>query len=543
MSDLFAAAFDAAPLPQSLMTPAGVQVQVSRSLLQWHPGNPQVGTLSSLWDEKLQGPAMIKMVREAVLRKGQWSGELQYRTHKGPLPVQVHLQSLDLQGENYWLASIQDLSLRKQADLRLQKMAYVDPLTQLASAGLLADRCSQAIARAKRAQQLLMLVLIQPLDQTGLRATLGTDAADSAIQSLALALAKQIRHEDTLAHLGQGRFALLVPDLKDKNQAVTAFGLITEKLRAAAGQVQAGPSNGMELQQGGAIWPEDAETVQRLQQLAEQALLSASNHPQLFTPALQKQLERRRTEASAIEQALECDEFVLHYQPLLNTETGEPESLEALIRWQHPDRGLLLPGAFLEQAEATGNMQALGNWVLREAARQFLTWQQQHPSLQCIHVNLSAQQFRAHYLLALIRDVLADTGLPAEQLCLELTEKALQWPQAADRIDELHLMGVRLVLDDYGAGPSAIQQVAKMPLYQIKIDRQFIQPIPHPRTEKQLSGLAALIHGMDKQLVVSGVENARQLELAQQLGSQFVQGFLLAEPQAADAISALLSES
>ncbi|AFU99295.1 PAS/PAC sensor-containing diguanylate cyclase/phosphodiesterase [Simiduia agarivorans SA1 = DSM 21679] len=539
MSDVFAAAFDASPLPQALMTPDGRYLQVSRSLLLWHNDAPLVDTLSSLWNEKLQGPSMVKMVRDAMARKGSWSGELQYQTHKGPIPVQVHLQVVVKDKDNYWLASLQDLSLRKQADLRLQKMAYVDPLTQLASAGLLADRCSQAIARAKRAQQLLMLILIQPLDQAGLRATLGTDAADSAIQSLALALVKQIRHEDTLAHLGQGRFALLVPDLKDKNQAVSAFGLITEKLRAAAGQVQAGPSNGMELQQGGALWPEDANTVQRLQQQAEQALLSASNHPQLFTPALQKQLEKRRTEASAIEQALDCDEFVLHYQPLLNTESGETDSLEALIRWQHPDRGLLLPGAFLEQAEATGNMQALGNWVLREAARQFLHWQQQHPHLQCIHVNLSAQQFRAHYLLALIRDVLADTGLPAEQLCLEITEKALQWPQAADRIDELHLMGVRLALDDYGAGPSAIQQVAAMPLYQIKLDRQFIQPIPHARTEKQLSGLAALVQGMDKQLVVCGVENARQLELAQQLGSQLVQGFLLAEPQSAEAISAL----
>lgn len=492
------------------------------------------GQTCSLLSAEAQGPTMLKSIKDTVTRKGWWEGELQYQQPHQNFQAWVQLKRLQTMKGQALLVSFTDISERKQTEVKLQRVAYFDPLTQLPNQALLSDRLGQAQLRAKRADQLVALVLLEPDQAESLREQLGVQAFDQITQEIGQRIRDLLRAQDTLASLGQGRFALLMPDLANKAAAVTAFTQIAEKLQLALGKAMQQLQYGTSVAIGAALFPLDAETPLAQLRQAETALIQAKRKGRsqnlLFTPALQQQASARQKLALELQTAVLQSQFVLHYQPLLSTESGAILSVEALIRWQHPARGLLLPGSFLNAAEATGAMRPIGNWVLRAAVKQYLQWQQQGFDLQAINVNLSVRQFQEHYLVALVRDVLTETKIEPARLHLEINEAALLTDDAAGKLQALHELGVKLTLDDFGAGLISLRQLQNLPFDQIKIDRHFAQALPEPKAKEQLKGLATYILSLGVQVVMTGIENAMQLEVAQSLDFQAVQGFLLREP-------------
>lgn len=537
MSSLYQSAFAQAHHPQCLLD-EGFRLLLANGAFCRLLGQPEAAlanqpcALLACQPEHWQ-----KSLQEALVRKGYWEGELSARLGQKDLPLWTCLSRLD---GGHTLLQAQDISGRKQADIRLHRLAYFDPLTQLPNGSLLSDRLGQGLARARRADSLTVLLLMEPDQGEALREQLGQQAFEQVCRHYANRLQPLLRAEDTLAHLGQGRFGLALYGLANKPAALTAFTQMAEKLRHAANQPFEMLQQGLSLAIGGATFPLDAEDANGLLRRAETALLQARRKGRaqtlLYTPALQQQVMARQQAAGELKAALEQDQLVLHYQPLLDIDSGETLATEALIRWQHPSQGLLLPASFLELAEATGQLRPLGNWVLREAARQFGRWAGAGANLRCVHVNISARQFQSHYLVALVRDVLKDTGLAPSNLCLEITEPALLGEHSDARMAELKALGLQLCLDDFGLGASDLAQLARLPLDQVKLHRSYIQGLEQPGGQKRLRGLAALVKHLELQLLLTGIETPRQLEMAQALGASAVQGFLLRAPVSAGEI-------
>ncbi|MDN3638243.1 bifunctional diguanylate cyclase/phosphodiesterase [Simiduia curdlanivorans] len=487
-----------------------------------------------LLNEAIQGAAMLNSINDAIKRKGWWEGELQYQQPGKSFQAAVQIKQLQTTRGPSLLVSFSDISERKLADVKLHRMAYFDLHTQLPNQALLNDRLGQAQLRAKRSQHIVALILFEPDQAESLREQLGVQAYEQIVLDVANRMRNLFRAQDTLASLGQGRFALLMPDLKDKAAAITAFTQVTEKLQLELGKAMPNLQRGISIATGAALYPLDADSPALHTKQAETVLLQAKKKGRgqslLFTPALQQAATSRQKIAKELQLAVQDGQFVLHYQPLLCSETGAIISAEALIRWQHPSQGLLLPGLFLDAAEATGTMRPIGNWVLRESVKQFLRWQSQGASLKCVNVNLSARQFQEHYLIALVRDILQESKLTPSQLHLEITEAALQTDDALTRLNALHKLGVKLTLDDFGSGLTCLYQLQDLPFDQIKIDRRFAKKLPDEKATKQLKGLTSYLHSLGVEVVMTGIENPLQLEVAQQLDCQAVQGYLLREP-------------
>lgn len=540
MQPLLEAAFYQSRHPQCVLdeTHALLHANQSYCALTGLEGAQLRGTGCPLLNEAIQGVAMINSINDAIKRKGWWEGELQYQQPGKSFQSSVLIKQLQTTRGTVLLVSFNDISERKLADVKLHRMAYFDLPTQLPNQALLNDRLGQAQLRAKRSKNIVALVLFEPDQAESLREQLGIQSYDQIVLEVANRMRNLFRAQDTLASLGQGRFALLMPDLKDKSAAITAFTQVTEKLQLELSKAMPNLQRGVSVATGAALYPLDADSPALHTKQAETALLQAKKKGRsqslLFTPALQQAATARQKIAKELQVAVHESQFILHYQPVLCSETGAIISAEALIRWQHPEQGMLLPGLFLDAAEATGTMRPIGNWVLREAVKQFLKWQAQGASLTSVNVNLSARQFQEHYLVALVRDILQESKLNPSQLHLEVTEAALQVEGAVAKLTALHNLGVKLTLDDFGAGLTCLYQLQDLPLDQIKIDRRFAKRLPDEKATKQLKGLANYLHSLGVEVVMTGIENPLQLEIAQQLNCQAVQGYLLREPASAE---------
>lgn len=536
---LLEAAFYQSHQPQCLLDSHDKLLQANHAYLALTGQNSvDSGQLCPFFDPALQGAPMVKSIKDALNRKGWWEGELPFRHGARSFQAWVNLKRLQTQSGINLMASFTDISERKMAEVKLHRLAYFDALTQLPNLSLLLDRLNQAQMRAKRSNQLVSLLIFEPDHTEKLREQIGSAAFEQTVVGMASRARDILREQDTLAALGQGRFALLMPDLADKRAALNAFTQVAEKIQLAMRSALPNLQQGVSLALGASLFPLDAVTPQTHLKQTETALMQAKRrgHGQtlLFTPALQQMASARQQLAKELQAGVEKSQFLLHYQPVLNAESGEVQGLEALLRWQHSTRGLLLPEAFLEAAEATGALKPLGSWILRAAARQFLNWRNQGVRLQTISVNLSPGQFQAHQMLAQVKDLLTDTGLDPNCLVLELTEAALQTEMAETRLQQLHDLGVRLALDDFGAGYSCLQKLQNMPFEQVKLNRQFTKALPNPKAEKQLQALASYLRNLGFQVVMTGIETPAQLEIAQHLDCQSVQGYLLREPASAE---------
>ena len=430
-------------------------------------------------------------------------------------------------------------SERNRAESEMRKLATQDQLTHLMNRSSFVERLEQAIAHARRGRQKLALLFIDVDRFKTINDSLGHHVGDEVLRELARRLTHCVRREDTVARLGGDEFVVLMEDCSDPKMITFTCERIITALSSA---VQAG---GMDLHPGCSIgismYPQDGEDQASLLKSADMAMYSAKeqgrNDYRFFTQDMHAQVLLRLSRENALRWALERHEFKLHYQPQFDIRKGGIYGVEALLRWEHPEFGMIPPGDFIPLAEEMGLIVPLGRWVLREACRQMKTWQDAsgNPNLQ-VSVNLSPRQFDKGSLVETVKEALSATGLPPRCLKLEITESLLMRDIDSNLqvLDELKLLGVRIALDDFGKEHSSMNYLKRLPIDAIKLDREFVQGVTENAYDRAIIHcLLALASSLRIKAVAEGVETPAQLAFLKAEGCNYVQGYLYSPPLSA----------
>jgi diguanylate cyclase (GGDEF)-like protein/PAS domain S-box-containing protein len=434
---------------------------------------------------------------------------------------------------------------RKQAEARIHYLAYHDALTGLPNRNLLLDRLQLALSQAARDKNHLA-VLFLDLDRfKGINDLLGHRAGDEVLKEAANRLNLYVRKGDTLARIDSDTFTILVRGLK----AAADAGRVAESLHAALGEPLVVGERELFVTTciGISVFPEDGADVETLLRNADTALYRAKEQGRdsfrLYDPSMNAEaLQRLRLEHS-LRRALSRDELRTYYQPVMDLATGEIHGVEALLRWQHPERGLVFPVDFIELAENTGLIRSIGTWGLKAACAQARQWQVAgHPRLR-VAVNLSARQLHHMRLVSEVTSALQEASLEPTSLELEITEtSAMQNAAAAiQALGELKALGVRISIDDFGMGYSSLSQLQRLPIDTLKIDQSFVRDITtDPGDAAIATAIINLGHTLGLEVMAEGVETAEQLAFLQAQRCDRVQGFLLSKALPAEECAALL---
>jgi diguanylate cyclase (GGDEF)-like protein len=378
--------------------------------------------------------------------------------------------------------------------------------------------------------------------------SLGHSIGDRLLQSAASRLAASVRAADTVSRQGGDEFVILLSDVPhDDNVAATTAKIVD----AVSGPYcVAGHDLHVTVSVGISLYPEDGQDAETLIKNADIAMYYAKDHGrdhcQFFTPDMNARAVERQSMEGRLRGALDRREFVLHYQPKVDIETGEMIGAEALIRWQHPDRGLLPPARFVPIAEDSGLIVPIGQWVLREACRQERAWQDAGLDPVPVAVNISALEFRGKDFLAGVRRILDDTGIEPSFLELELTETVLMdsLDSTASVLRELKGMGLRLAVDDFGTGYSSLSYLMRFPIDALKLDQSFVREITAAAGGSPIIAAAISIgRSLNQRVIAEGVETAEQLAFLQAQHCQEGQGYHFSRPLIAEEFGALLARA
>ena len=431
------------------------------------------------------------------------------------------------------LGVIHDITEQWQAEQRIHHLAHHDSLTGLANRLLLQDRLAHALETAAR-RRWKVAVLFIDLDRfKSINDTLGHAAGDRLLCEVASRLRDCARASDTIARLGGDEFVLVLEGVEHSADATPAA---THILRAFAAPLDLeGRRLDISASIGVVLYPDDGGDVDTLMRNADTAMYQAKalgrNNFQFYAPFMNEQAHARFEVETALRQALEKGEFELHYQPLMDIDGVSLRGAEALIRWYHPLKGLIPPDSFIPVAEDTGDVVAIGAWVLREVCRQLAAWREQGLDDFTVSVNLSPRQFNHPELVNDIRAIFSAGGIDPTRVELEVTETALAAdPLAAARVlRELKNLGFSLAVDDFGTGYSSLAYLKSFPIDRLKIDRSFVHDISHDANDREITAaVIALSHTLGLRVVAEGVETAEQLEFLRARGCDYAQGWLFA---------------
>ena len=424
------------------------------------------------------------------------------------------------------------------ANEELTQLALHDTLTGLPNRTLLADRISQAMAKVAEQGGCFSLMFIDLDGFKPVNDAFGHHLGDRLLREVALRLREQLRSQDTLARIGGDEFVLLVrlsePD--DAPQvAARQVSLLSKGFRVDEHDLQISASVGI------ALYPGNGQTAEELLMNADAAMYHAKgagkNGYSFFDVSMNTNARKQLQLLQDLRQAVEQNQFRLHYQPKFDATSGQPVGAEALLRWEHPQQGLLLPEHFIELAEKTGLIIPIGEWVLNEACRQMRMWFDQGYSHWRIAVNLSALQFCYSGLVDSVVASLEQHGLPANSLTLEITETTAMSDADASMtvLQKLSQMGVDLSIDDFGTGYSSLMYLKRLPANELKIDRGFVRDLEHDSDDAAIvSAIVALGQALGLRIVAEGVETDTQQSFLTTLGCDALQGFLLGQPLPAE---------
>jgi diguanylate cyclase len=416
------------------------------------------------------------------------------------------------------------------ANKQLRHLATHDALTGLPNRVLMDDRLSQAIVQAERHGETFAIVLLD-LDRFKLvNDSLGHRAGDELLKEVAMRLKSVVRTIDTVARLGGDEFVLIVSPGGEQDSAQHVAQRIIDAMRVpvrvAGVEVHTSPSIGI------ALYPQDGTSIEVLLAHADAAMYCAKqrgrNNFQCFTPDMTTATQEKVRLETDLHVALEHNQFVLHYQPKVNTKTGIVHGAEALLRWRHPVRGEIQPGEFIHIAEECGLIGAIGTWVMNEACRQARAWQLDGLPSMRIAVNLSPSQFRQGDIVAMIRSALDRAGLEPRFLEVELTESAVMTDpeESVAILERLSEMGVLVSVDDFGTGYSSMSYLRRFPIDKLKIDRGFISQVTsRPEEASIVRAIISLAHSLKLKVVAEGVESTEQLDFLKTLGCDQYQGY------------------
>jgi diguanylate cyclase (GGDEF)-like protein len=434
------------------------------------------------------------------------------------------------------LAAIQDVTELKSYRRQLHSLSFFDPLTELPNRALFVDRLSQALIDASWHHQQVGTLMLDLDRFKHINDSLGHSAGDDLLKQAAQRLRQVLRDYDTIARLGGDEFAVVLPDVRHP----TDLGSIANKVISAftAPFTISSQEVFVSVSIGGALYPSDAQDAQQLLQHADAALYHAKargrNNFQFYSAHLTAQASERLTMESELHKGIERQELELYYQPKFDLATKRLVGAEALMRWNHPVRGMVPPDQFIPLAEDTGLIVPMGAWALHAACEAATAWNAYSLHPLKIAVNLSARQFSGGTLVQTVRDALSTTGCQPQWLELEITESLLLDGRDEVRavLEELSSLGITIAIDDFGTGYSALSYLTRFPVQILKIDRAFIKELPSLRgnAEQLVKAIVSLGQSLNMALVAEGVETPEQAAYLSGLGCELVQGFLYGRP-------------
>lgn len=525
----------------------------------------------------LQGPKtdrpQLDRLRRQLYAGNPFDGEMvNYRKDGSEYVAECYIVPLrnDAGEITHWMASERDVTDRRVLEERLRYQALHDPLTNLPNRVLFMERLEHALSLATRERKLSAVLFVDLDDFKVVNDSLGHEAGDLLLMRVAECLRASLRSVDTVARFGGDEFGILLEGVEGASYVTVAADRIMERLRetfvlnerklvisCSMGIVLAAPSQDLARDIPGkaslvayeARQRDKAHFVREVLRKADLAMYEAKQKGkgryQIFDPGMNTRAQNRLGLESLLRQSLERQDFVVHYQPIISLETGKVLSLEALVRWHHPERGLLAPSEFIPMAEETGLIVDLGWWVLEEACSQVQWWQEHYPSDPPLRVgvNLSASQFYEPDLVRGVAEVLARTDLAPQSLELEITENvAMENVQASLAIlSNLKSLEIGLALDDFGAGNASLAYLRRFPMDTLKIDGLFIAGLDEgTKDEVIVAAIIEIAHGLGLTAIPERVETAAQLRWLREMGCDMVQGFYFSKPLPSEAVGSLL---
>ena len=449
-----------------------------------------------------------------------------------------------------------EITSRKRLESQLLHNAFHDVLTGLPNRALFMDRLSRAIARTQRHDEYLFAVLFLDLDRFKLiNDSLGHMVGDELLQSIAQRLSGCVRAGDTIARLGGDEFVILLEDIQDLSDATYIAERIQKELtlpfNVCGHEVFTAVSIGIVLSPKTANETESYDQPENLLRDADTAMYRAKAlgraRYEVFDTAMHTQSLARLQLETDLRRALERQEFQLHYQPIVSLKTGKLNGFEALVRWQHPRKGLVSPAEFIPVAEETGLIVPIGQWVIAEACKQMSAWQVRFPASRSltISVNLSAKQFAQPDLIKQIAQILHETNLDAQSLKLEITESVLMEAESVTTVLlQLKALGVSLSIDDFGTGYSSLSYLHRFPIDTLKIDRSFVSRMGNDSENSNIiQAIVTLAHVLDIDVIAEGVETVEQQAQLSALQCKYAQGYLFSKPLDSETAGALIAQN
>lgn len=512
-----------------------------------------VGKTPRMFNSGLHNAAFYRRLWKRVLKTGNWEGEIWNQRKNGELFPEWLTISAVYSGKGaltHYVATMRDISERKAAEQEIHQLAFYDPLTGVANRRLFMDRMGTALKELQRHQHCGALLFIDIDNFKQINDTIGYYAGDQLLQNVAQRMGHMLRDTDTLARLGADEFAVLIEGVESNHAQTTQLAeRIAHKLLAALSEpiVLAEDSITVTGSIGIAIMHSSGYSVDDYLQQADVALFQAKDNGRhtvcFFDPAMQAALLAHVKLETDLRQAQANQQWLLYYQPQVNHH-GTIIGAEALLRWQHPERGMVSPSEFIPVIENIGLINDVGEWVLEDACQQLARWAQ-HPllSVLTVSVNISPLQFRDEDFLHRVEGVFARTQAPLDHLKLEVTESLFLEARddARDKMLTLKAHGVRFSLDDFGTGYSSLAYLAQLPLDQLKIDQSFVQQVLESQANAAIvESTIALAGSLNLEVIAEGVETEAQKAWLLAHGCRAYQGYLFGCPVTAEAIEQLM---
>ncbi|MDH4607517.1 phosphodiesterase DibA [Pseudomonas sp. BN102] len=483
-------------------------------------------------------PAFYQAMWHALENRREWSGEVWNRRKNGEIyPLWQNLRAIhDDDGQlTHYVAVFSDISAIKRSQHELDFLAHHDPLTNLPNRLLFTERVEHVLERARR-EKLGGALLLLDLDHfQHINESLGHSQGDRLLKRVGARLQGLVEGGMTLARLGGDEFGLLWENCPQAEQIAD----LAERIRMELAKPfrLEGHDLFISASLGIALFPADAESVEQVLRNADSALFKAKNSGRdayaFYSQKLTEQARQRVQLVSALRRAQEQDQLRVHYQPIHRLADGQLIGFEALVRWEHPERGLVPPGEFLPVAEESGLIGNIDAWVLAQACRQMQRWQEEDRGLAFVAVNLSCRLFRRAELYDEVAGVLAATGLAPRYLELEITESAvMEDPDTAEALlGRLRELGVRLAIDDFGTGYSSLQRLKRLPVHKLKIDQSFVRGLPADQNDIAIArAVTALGRSLGLSVLAEGIEAEAQADFLRELGCDYGQGYLFSRP-------------
>jgi len=495
------------------------------------------------------GIEFYQVLWRTLLARGKWQGEIWNRRKNGEIfPEWLSISSMRKpSGQiDHFVAIFTDITERQRAQEKIIHQAHHDALTNLPNRVLFKDRLEQSLAFAHRLEHKKVALLFIDLDRfKRVNDTLGHDAGDLLLQMVAHRLREIVRQSDTLARLGGDEFTILLPDADHVEEAV----VVADKVLAALRQPFAigGREIFVSASIGISLYPDDGADAEALMKHADTAMYRVKEQGragvQIYTSSLDLHSMRRLELENHLNNALEKQQLVLHYQPQFDLAHGQMRGVEALVCWRHPELGMILPNEFIPLAEETGLIIPIGAWVLETACKQAIAWQNMGFPETIMSVNLSVRQFFREDLVCLVAQTLANCGLEARLLELEVTESvAMEDAQyAVNILESLTKLGINMAIDDFGIGYSSLNQLKKMPVGILKIDQSFVKNVTNsPDDAAIVDTIITMAHRLGLKVVAEGLETQEQLTYLRSQQCDFGQGYLFSRALPPDELEKLV---